>query len=63
MLLGELRYPDAPGTPRPFPDLRARELAAVVPLLVLATVIGLVPRFLLDLVEPAARTVNELVAR
>jgi NADH-quinone oxidoreductase subunit M len=63
MLLGELRYPDAPGTPRPFPDLRARELAAVVPLLVLATVIGLVPRFLLDLVEPAARAVNELVAR
>ena len=63
MLLGELRYPDAPGTPRPFPDLRARELAAVVPLLVLATVIGVVPRFLLDLVEPAARAVNELVAR
>jgi NADH-quinone oxidoreductase subunit M len=63
MLLGELRYPDAPGTPRPFPDVRARELAAVVPLLLLATVIGLAPRFLLDVVEPASRTVNELVAR
>ena len=63
MLLGEVRHPDAPGTPRPFPDLRTRELAAIVPLLVLATVIGVVPRFLLDLVEPAARAVNELVAR
>jgi NADH-quinone oxidoreductase subunit M len=63
MLLGELRHPDAPGTPRPFPDLRARELAAVLPLLLLATLIGLVPRTLLDTIEPAARTVNELVAR
>ena len=63
MLLGELRYPDAPGTPRAFPDLRARELTAVVPLLLLATVIGLLPRTLLDTIEPASRVVNELVAR
>jgi NADH-quinone oxidoreductase subunit M len=63
MLLGELRHPDAPGTPRPFPDLRARELAAIVPLLLLATLIGLVPRTLLDTIEPASRMINELVAR
>lgn len=63
MLLGEVRYPDAPGTPRPFPDLRARELVAIVPLLLLATLIGLVPRTLLDTIEPASRLVNELVAR
>ena len=53
-----------PGTPRPFADLRASEAAAIVPLLVLATVIGLLPRFLLDVIEPRRRgALVELVAR
>jgi NADH-quinone oxidoreductase subunit M len=63
LLLGPLRIPDAPGAPRPFADLRASEAAAIVPLLVLATVIGLLPRFLLDVIEPSAATLVELVAR
>ncbi len=63
IFLGELRTPDAPGTPRPFADLRASETVAIVPLLVLVTVIGLFPRFLLDVIEPASRVLVELVAR
>jgi NADH-quinone oxidoreductase subunit M len=34
-----------------------------VPLIALALVIGILPRFLLDLIEPAARTLTYLVAR
>jgi len=63
LFLGPERVPDAPGTPRPFADLRASEAAAIVPLLALATVIGILPRFLLDVIEPASRAVVELVAR
>jgi NADH-quinone oxidoreductase subunit M len=63
VFLGELRVPDAPGTPRPITDLRVSEAAAIVPLLALATLIGLLPRFLLDVIEPAASAVVELVAR
>ncbi|PRY20150.1 complex I subunit 4 family protein [Pseudosporangium ferrugineum] len=44
-------------------DLRAAETAAVAPLLALALVIGIFPRPLLDLIEPAARTAADLVAR
>ncbi len=44
-------------------DLRPSELAGVVPLLLLALALGIVPRPLLDLVEPAATTVAQLVAR
>ncbi|MFI7241802.1 NuoM family protein [Streptomyces qinglanensis] len=44
-------------------DLRTREAAATYPLLALALVIGVLPRFLLDVVEPAGRSVTELVAR
>ncbi|MEU2721447.1 complex I subunit 4 family protein [Streptomyces smyrnaeus] len=44
-------------------DLRPSEAAATVPLLGLALIIGVVPRFLLDVVEPAGRAVTELVAR
>ncbi|MFE0877958.1 NuoM family protein [Streptomyces smyrnaeus] len=44
-------------------DLRPSEAAATVPLLGLALVIGVVPRFLLDVVEPAGRAVTQLVAR
>jgi NADH-quinone oxidoreductase subunit M len=63
VFLGPLRLPDAPGTARPFADLRTSEVAAIVPLLVLATVIGLLPRFLLDVVEPASRALVDLLAR
>lgn len=44
-------------------DLHGRELAAVVPLLVLAVLIGLFPRPLLDVIEPAAAMLTHLVAR
>jgi NADH-quinone oxidoreductase subunit M len=63
VFLGPLRVPDAPGTPRPFADMHASETAAIVPLLGLATVIGVLPRFLLDVIEPASRALVELVAR
>jgi NADH-quinone oxidoreductase subunit M len=63
VFLGPLRVPDAPGTPRPFADLHPSEATAVVPLLALATLIGLLPRVLLDMIEPASRALVELVAR
>ncbi|WP_069170090.1 complex I subunit 4 family protein [Streptomyces griseus] len=64
IFLGPLRLPDGPGTPRPFGDLRAHESTAVVPLLALAVVVGVLPRLLLDVVEPASRAVLlELPAR
>jgi NADH-quinone oxidoreductase subunit M len=62
-LLGPLRTPGGPGGARFFPDVRASELAAVAPLVALAFVVGVFPRFLLDVIEPAARTVVRLVAR
>jgi NADH-quinone oxidoreductase subunit M len=63
VFLGPLRLPDAPGSPRPFADLRASEAMAMVPLLALATLIGVLPRVLLDVIEPAARSLVELVAQ
>ncbi|MFW6691109.1 complex I subunit 4 family protein [Streptomyces sp. MAR4 CNX-425] len=61
---GPLRLPGTgPGPPRPFPDLRAHETASIVPLLVLAVVLGVFPRFVLDVIEPFSRTVLELAAR
>ena len=44
-------------------DLRGHEVASIVPLLALAVVLGLFPRVLLDVVEPAAAAVVQLVAR
>lgn len=44
-------------------DLRPSELAAVVPLLALSLVIGVLPRPLLDVIEPSARAVVDLVSR
>jgi NADH-quinone oxidoreductase subunit M len=44
-------------------DLRVHEAAAIAPLLLLALAIGVMPRFLLDVIEPAARMVVQLVAR
>lgn len=63
IFMGPLRLPDAPGTPRTFPDIRLHESAAIVPLLVLAVIIGVTPRFLLDVIEPASQAVLELLAR
>ncbi|MBI0293216.1 NADH-quinone oxidoreductase subunit M [Streptomyces sp. PRKS01-29] len=63
IFLGPLRLPEAPGADRPFPDIRGHEGASIVPLLVLAVVLGLAPRFLLDVVEPASRGVLELLSR
>ncbi|MBW0102966.1 NuoM family protein [Pseudonocardia sp. KRD291] len=63
LLLGPVRIPDAPGSPRPFGDLHPSETIPIAALLALATVIGLAPRFLLDLIEPASRALNELVTR
>ncbi|MCZ2402542.1 NADH-quinone oxidoreductase subunit M [Paenarthrobacter sp. Z7-10] len=44
-------------------DLQTREVLSVAPLLALAMLIGIFPRFLLDLIEPAAQTLIHLVAR
>jgi NADH-quinone oxidoreductase subunit M len=72
MLLGPLRIPDAPGAARRglsrqsehrFADLRGSETASILPLLALAVVIGVLPRFLLDVIEPASVTLIELVSR
>ena len=63
ILLGPLLTPGGPGAATVFRDLRPHELASVGPLLLLALVIGVAPRFLLDVIEPASRTVVDLVAR
>ena len=46
-----------------FTDLRPEELASVGPLLLLSLMIGVLPRPLLDVIEPAAAVVVELVGR
>lgn len=46
-----------------FRDLSASEVWAVGPLLLLALIIGVLPRVILDLIEPAAATVVQLVGR
>jgi len=63
LFLGPLRIPGGPDAQPAFTDLHPSETASIVPLLLLATVIGLAPRFLLDVIEPAARVLVELVAR
>ncbi len=55
--------PGSPGTLAAPRDLTAAETAGIVPLIALAVVIGIVPRFLLDLIEPAARVLTQLAAR
>ncbi|MGB3186600.1 MAG: NADH-quinone oxidoreductase subunit M [Ornithinimicrobium sp.] len=54
---------DTRGASVDFEDLRPSELSAVVPLLALSLVIGVVPRPLLDVIEPASQTVITLVGR
>jgi NADH-quinone oxidoreductase subunit M len=44
-------------------DLHGHEVVAIVPLLALAVVLGLFPRVLLGVLEPAAMAVVDLVAR
>ncbi|MFC4003694.1 NuoM family protein [Prauserella oleivorans] len=44
-------------------DLTAPEAVSIAPLMALAVVVGLFPRFLLDVIEPAARTLGDLVSR
>jgi NADH-quinone oxidoreductase subunit M len=44
-------------------DALPRELISIAPLLLLAVVIGVFPRFLLDIVDPAARALTFLVSR
>ncbi len=60
VFLGPPRLPDDVAS---FADARPSELLATAPLLALALVIGVLPRFLLDVIEPGARTVVELVSR
>ena len=54
---------DTAGRSVGFGDLRPAEVWSVGPLLALSLVIGVLPRFLLDVIGPAADTVVELVAR
>ncbi len=51
------------GAARGFTDLRAHEGWAIAPLLVLSLAIGVAPRPVLDVIEPAARTVVGAVDR
>ncbi|MET8385249.1 NADH-quinone oxidoreductase subunit M [Streptosporangium canum] len=57
-------YLGRPGelTPR-VTDMRPEELAAVAPLLLLSLIIGIVPRWLLDMIEPVSAAVVSLVSR
>lgn len=63
IFLGPLRLPDALGAGAAVRDLRPVELVSVIPLLAASVAIGVAPRFLLDVIEPAARTVSTLVVR
>ncbi|MFE9748323.1 NuoM family protein [Saccharothrix saharensis] len=56
LLLGGFRSPTDG-----FRDLTASETASIAPLMVLAVVIGVFPRFLLDLIEPASQAVNAIL--
>ncbi len=51
------------GSATGFRDLRAAEVWSVAPLLLLSLFIGVAPRPLLDVIEPAARVVVDLVGR
>ncbi len=51
------------GLSKGFRDLDAVELFSIGPLLILSVIIGVFPRFLLDVIEPAASAVVTLVSR
>ncbi len=65
LLSGELKVgvPSDAGASGPFRDLHGRETVAIVPLLALSIVIGLFPRALLEIIEPAAAALTSLVSR
>jgi NADH-quinone oxidoreductase subunit M len=52
-----------PPTTSDITDLTVAETVSIAPLMVLAVTLGLFPRFLLDVVEPAARVLGTLVSR
>lgn len=58
MLTGETR-----GLSIGFRDLDRREILAIAPLLLFAVIIGIAPRFLLDIIEPASSAIVDLVSR
>ncbi|MFF3561475.1 NuoM family protein [Streptomyces sp. NPDC002574] len=62
MFLGPPQLPHSVGAGA-FDDLTTTEAVATVPLLGAALAIGVAPRFLLDVIEPASRTLIGLVAR
>ena len=62
MFLGTARLPQTIPTGG-ISDLTRTEALATVPLLTLALVIGIAPRWLLDVIEPASHTLTSLVAR
>ncbi|GII86847.1 NADH-quinone oxidoreductase subunit M [Sphaerisporangium siamense] len=62
MFMGSVRLPSSVGAGG-FRDLVAPETFSIAPLLTLGLVIGVAPRFLLDVIEPASRTLVGLVAR
>jgi NADH-quinone oxidoreductase subunit M len=47
---------------RPMRDVFAREFLSIAPLLTLSVIIGIVPAFLLNVIDPAARTLVTLVS-
>lgn len=59
VFLGSTRLPNGPR----IADLQPRELLSIAPLLVLAIVIGVVPGFLLEVIDPASRALIALVSR
>ena len=58
MLTGETR-----GLSIGFRDLDRREILAIAPLLLFAVIIGIAPRFLLDIIAPASSAIVDLVSR
>ncbi len=63
MLAGPLILPGGPGAQKGFAEITVIEATSVAPLLVASAVIGIAPRFLLDVIEPASRHLVGLVAR
>ncbi|MFI7190049.1 NuoM family protein [Nocardia nova] len=47
----------------PFSDFTAPEAVSIIPLMAASLVIGIVPRFLLDVIEPAGKSLGRLVVR
>lgn len=63
VFLGDLRLPEALEVTRRFPDVLRSETWAIVPLMASSVAIGVFPRFLLDVIEPASQALIGLVSR